>query len=371
MKILLVTRGAQGDVYPYLALADALVKRGHSITLSLPQDFEKQAKASGLNYMLQKFDNIGEMIDEAAQTSQKSRHLLKWMRRVIDVQFEQLIPLLQEHDLLIASNTEFSAASIAEFCKKPVIRTAFGPFIPGKNIPPPMIPYPKPHPVLRPAFFWKMLNISTNFMVKKTINKNRITKGLSPIPNFGMHAAGYCKNFLMYSRHLGSTDPEWKYEWNIGGYCFNDTLIYNRNAYTDLINFIRKDNRPVIFFTLGSCNDKNKNKFCEQLLSLCIRHQYKLVVGSGWSETGNHLKQNESFYLLTEPIPHSFIFPECTAVIHHGGCGTTHSVARAGIPQLIVPLILDQNYWSYRVTQTGIGPEKVSIKCNPRQLEKS
>ena len=40
MKILLVTRGSQGDVFPYLTIATALVKRGHSVTLNVPRFFE-------------------------------------------------------------------------------------------------------------------------------------------------------------------------------------------------------------------------------------------------------------------------------------------------------------------------------------------
>jgi UDP:flavonoid glycosyltransferase YjiC (YdhE family) len=39
MKILLVTRGTQGDIFPYLRLAAELQNRGHEITLSLPPAF--------------------------------------------------------------------------------------------------------------------------------------------------------------------------------------------------------------------------------------------------------------------------------------------------------------------------------------------
>ncbi|MCS2571594.1 glycosyltransferase [Bacteroides ovatus] len=53
MKILLVTRGSQGDIYPYLTIASALIKRGHQVTLNLPQIFEKEAKAYQLDYVLQ------------------------------------------------------------------------------------------------------------------------------------------------------------------------------------------------------------------------------------------------------------------------------------------------------------------------------
>lgn len=46
MKILLVTRGSQGDIYPYLTIASALIKRGHQVTLNLPQIFEKKQSIS-------------------------------------------------------------------------------------------------------------------------------------------------------------------------------------------------------------------------------------------------------------------------------------------------------------------------------------
>ena len=44
MRILLVTRGSQGDVLPYLAIARELVERGHEVTMNLPHVFEEMAK---------------------------------------------------------------------------------------------------------------------------------------------------------------------------------------------------------------------------------------------------------------------------------------------------------------------------------------
>ena len=44
-----------------------------------------------------------------------------------------------------------------------------------------------------------------------------------------------------------------------------------------------------------------------------------------------------------------------TAVVHHGGAGTTTTAARAGVPQVVVPQIADQPYWASRVAALGIG----------------
>ncbi|MDY4845985.1 MAG: glycosyltransferase, partial [Parabacteroides sp.] len=134
MKILLVTRGSQGDVFPYLTIATALVKRGHSVTLNVPRFFEKEVQAYGIPYTLQAFDDIQNVMKEKTDTTS----YLKWIRNVIDSQFQQLIPLLQEHDLLVSTNSEFAAASVAEYCGKPFIRTAYAPLIPGNKIPPPL-----------------------------------------------------------------------------------------------------------------------------------------------------------------------------------------------------------------------------------------
>lgn len=368
MKIFMVTRGSHGDIYPYLVVASELLRRGHIVTLSLPQIFEKEAKDLDLNYVLQGSDDIGGMLEGAAQTSQSFKHILKWIRRVIDNQFEQFIPVLQEHDLFVSTNTEFAAVSIAEYCKKPIIRTAYAPLIPGKKIAPPIIPLSNTNKVFTPSFMWSLLNRGTDFMVKKTLNKNRKSLGMSPIKTYGMHAAGNAYNYLMHSSYLGNTDPDWPFKWDIGGYCFNNSFNYDTSDYEKLIGFIKKDERPTIFFTFGSCDAKKKDVFCQRLYEACINSDFKLIVGSGWSKTGSHLSSNDNLYIMDKAIPHKLIFPHCSAIIHHGGSGTTHSVASAGIPQMIIPLIIDQDYWASRVRELGVGPGKIKISISKEEL---
>lgn len=373
MKILLVTRGSQGDVLPYLGVARELVKRGHEVTVNLPRIFEETAKSYHLNYVLQSFDDISGLMADVAKESKSVGTVLQWTRDTIGAQFDQLIPLLQEHDILVATNTEFAATSVAEYCRKPVIRTAYAPFLPGNKIPPAVLPFPKPNPIFQPRLLWFMMNRMSNFTAKSTVNQNRAKHGLPPIRNFGHNASQSANNYMMYSRFLGQTDPEWdrKFRWKIGGYCFNDTFEYDESAYRELLSFIKGADMPVLFFTLGSCSAKDRDRFCEMLLGVCKRHDYRLVVGSGWAKTGEAMKPDEHLYLMQHPIPHYLIFPHCDALIHHGGSGTTHSAARAGKPQLITPLIIDQPYWAYRVQQLGVGPERVKIsKVTEKELDR-
>lgn len=366
MKLLLVTRGSMGDVYPYLALAAELQKRGHVVTLSVPRLFEKEAKDSGVHFILQAMDDIAGMIEDQPGTEK----LLEWTKRVIDSQFDEIIPLLKQHDMLIASNTEFAAPSIAEYCGKPCIRTAYGPFLPSTKISPPVFERPKPYFVFKPALLWNILNFGLNLMVKKTINKHRKALGMPLIKDQSKHAPLNSDNFLMYSKHLGETDSDWNCKWAIGGYFFNDIFSYQKEVLDEVYAFINKDERPTLFFSLGSCYAKQRDKFAEMLFEICTECNYKLIVNAGWWKVGERLQGHDNLFRIDKPIPHWFIFPHCTAIIHHGGAGTTHSAARSGRPQLVVPLLLDQPYWGNRVKETGIGHGSVNIKkISRKQLE--
>jgi UDP:flavonoid glycosyltransferase YjiC (YdhE family) len=368
MKILLVTRGSQGDIYPYLILAKELESRGHYVTLTLPNVFAAEAKDAGVHFLTQASDDIEGLM---AEETLKTKDFLAWTRRVIDSQFEELIPLLKEHDILVATNTEFAAPSIAEYCGKPLIRTCYGPFIPSKVIPPPLTPWPKPHPLFRPMLFWKLLNLGLNMMVRKPLNRHRKRLGMEPIRDQAEHAPSYSDNYCMYSRYLGTYDSDWKYKWKIGGYCYNDSFGFNKAALAELLAFVKKDSRPTLFFTLGSCNTEQRDKFAQGLFDIVCRHDLKLIIGCGWWKVGASLGNQENLYLLNTPIPHFFIFPSCDGIIHHGGVGTSHSAARSGRPQMIAPLLLDQFYWGYRVKQLGIGPGAVNIaRTSHKRLEK-
>jgi len=49
------------------------------------------------------------------------------------------------------------------------------------------------------------------------------------------------------------------------------------------------------------------------------------------------------------------LFPRVAAVVHHGGAGTTLAAARAGAPQVVVPMFGDQPFWASRMRDLGIG----------------
>ncbi len=56
-------------------------------------------------------------------------------------------------------------------------------------------------------------------------------------------------------------------------------------------------------------------------------------------------------------LPHGWLFDQVSAVVHHGGFGTTAAALRSGAPGIVVPHIIDQFYWGQRVFELGAGPK--------------
>jgi UDP:flavonoid glycosyltransferase YjiC (YdhE family) len=79
----------------------------------------------------------------------------------------------------------------------------------------------------------------------------------------------------------------------------------------------------------------------------------------GWSTV--QAEQLPSNFLVVQDIPHSWLFPRTSAVIHHGGAGTSHSAAQAGIPSIVVPFAGDQLFWADRLHRLGVAPAPLSV----------
>jgi UDP:flavonoid glycosyltransferase YjiC (YdhE family) len=54
-------------------------------------------------------------------------------------------------------------------------------------------------------------------------------------------------------------------------------------------------------------------------------------------------------------VPFSEVFPECAAVIHHGGFGTIAQCLRTLVPSLVVPGGIDQPFNAAQVVQLKAG----------------
>ena len=80
----------------------------------------------------------------------------------------------------------------------------------------------------------------------------------------------------------------------------------------------------------------------------------------GWGGLGAG-KVPENIFMLGN-CPHDWLFKQVSAVVHHGGAGTTAIGLRLGRPTVIVPFFGDQAFWARMVHAAGAGPEPQPFK---------
>jgi UDP:flavonoid glycosyltransferase YjiC (YdhE family) len=68
---------------------------------------------------------------------------------------------------------------------------------------------------------------------------------------------------------------------------------------------------------------------------------------------------SQRVHVVSGPLSHRTLLPRVSMAIHHGGAGTTAAVARAGVPQIIVPHLFDQFFFGERLRQRGVAPAPV------------
>ena len=80
---------------------------------------------------------------------------------------------------------------------------------------------------------------------------------------------------------------------------------------------------------------------------------HRIVLAHGWAKLAP-IDDREDCLAIGE-INQQALFGRVAAVVHHGGAGTTFTAARGGVPQVVVPQVVDQPYWASRVAALGIG----------------
>ena len=132
-----------------------------------------------------------------------------------------------------------------------------------------------------------------------------------------------------------------------GAQTFDVTPFQNLQQWID-------EGPPPIFLGFGSMVIENTD------------HLVTMILQSSWAKLD--VEDGSELLRSVGPCPHDWLLPQCCAVIHHGGAGTTASGLRFGKPTLICPFFADQFMWGYFVERAGVGPQAVPITKMTAQI---
>jgi vancomycin aglycone glucosyltransferase len=111
---------------------------------------------------------------------------------------------------------------------------------------------------------------------------------------------------------------------------------------------------PPVYIGFGSMTDPDPQRSTALLLDAIERAGVRAIVSEGWAGLGRVSLPSD--VEVVGAVDHSTLFRRVAVVVHHGGAGTTTTAARSGVPQILVPHVLDQFHWAARIQRLGVGP---------------
>lgn len=353
MRIFLATCGSRGDVQPMLALSLALQSSGHDVMLAGPPEKEAWAKGLGCPYTLLGKD-VTAFIDnlKAAVSFKAGIKFISFVRREIISQFEILPGLINNTDLIIGSSLVFALSSIAEAKSIPYRYIAFTPqLLPSSEHPFPVVPFQN-LPKWCNKLSWDMAGIGDKFNLTLLINKGRKKTGLAPIKDAWEHILGD-NTIVAADKQIAKVPCDIKNKSIQTGYMHLDLPP---ESLPELDNFIAAGSAPI-FAGFGSMPKTDQAKNIPLLIEAARIVKKRIIIPKFWKGFSKFSTAADVFFI--QKYPHLKLFSKMAVVIHHGGAGTTATCAKCGVPQIIVPHILDQFYHGQKIYLSHMGAKPI------------
>ena len=156
----------------------------------------------------------------------------------------------------------------------------------------------------------------------------------------------------MWSPGLIPKPADWGPEIDIAGFVFLD-LASSFKPPESLSKFLDAGEPPV-YIGFGSIVVDDPDRFTSLIFEAVKKAGIRALVSKGWGRLGDEINTPENIYIL-ENTPHDWLFPRCSAVVHHGGAGTTAIGLKCGKPTMTVPFFGDQPFWGAMVARAGAG----------------
>lgn len=159
----------------------------------------------------------------------------------------------------------------------------------------------------------------------------------------------------LWSPGLIPKPADWGPEIDIAGFVFLD-LASSFQPPETLVEFLDAGEPPV-YIGFGSIVVDDPDKFTALIFKAVQKSGVRALVSKGWGGLGDEGNTPENIYML-ENTPHDWLFPRVSAVVHHGGAGTTAIGLKCGKPTMIVPFFGDQPFWGAMVANAGAGAQQ-------------
>lgn len=345
-KIAMFSMGTRGDIQPYLVLSKGLINKGFDVTLGSHPCWRKLVESYGVHFV-----SIGPNVDiemEASKIRGTSKNpmisMLKTMNfvfKLINNSSNEIYECCKGKDLIIVSHSQMGATE-AESLKIKTINV---------TLQSEMLPETKRKKTLKD----KVVAAFINPIMAKPYNQIRKKYNLKKVKSMDKVMSKEL-NLIPISKYVLETNPYWEEKNKVIGYWFLEEDEYTPSF--ELQQFLDQGEKPILLslgaMSFESNEEVNKlNCFIE-----AFSRTNKRAIIQGFNKTRKFVTLPETMIAI-DSVPHSWLFKQGYAVIHHCGFGTTASSMYYGIPSIPIPHVLDQLSFANHLYRLDVGTKPI------------
>ena len=366
--------GSAGDVFPFLSLAKAMLRRGHRVTMITACLFETAARQAGVEFIPmgteEEFDALARdprLWKMAAGTKlvfeYAGRTAERYFRAIEGLRAEGAAP-----DLILAPMTAFAGRMAREKWGTPLVTVHLQPaaLMSAYEMPvlAPGMQYLRRTPIwLKKAMlrFPNPVDLISVPLLKKLCAEVGIAPPRSLWRDWWNSPDGV---LLLYPKWFAPPQPDWpepRLQWNFP----LEDLRAEQPLGADLIRFLDDLAEPPVVITAGSANLQAKDHFAVLIDGLRQTGKPGVLVTRDLTQLPSELPSN---MLPVEYAPFGPLLQRSAVLVHHGGIGTLSQAFAAGVPQLIFPLAHDQFDNADRLERLGAGVSLSKRRLQPARI---
>jgi len=125
----------------------------------------------------------------------------------------------------------------------------------------------------------------------------------------------------------------------------------------ELADFVAGGEPPVAV-GFSSQVGRESSRVTQSVIDGLVHAGRRGILITGWSGLAG-VKLPATVYAVPT-VPYDWLLPRVSAMIHHGGSGSTAAAIRAGVPSFAIPFGYEQELWGRQLARLGVGAKPVS-----------
>jgi sterol 3beta-glucosyltransferase len=206
---------------------------------------------------------------------------------------------------------------------------------------------------------WEIGDLLMTKMLLRKANKLRKDLGFSPIRSLQRNLfISKSLTLVAASKALCPRPLDWREYIQVCGFLNpqTDTLWEMPENLRQFLN----EGKPPVYMTFGTCMQFDLEQNTQLFVDAAKLAGQRAIIQTGFNSGIENPNNSDIFYV--ESLPHQKVFPYCSAVVHHGGAGTTQAALIAGKLSIVVAHAYDQMDWGNRLQKVEVAGNVLNRK---------